>query len=65
MKGMYGRENIYITAHVHHIEGLSETELQALRNKLFFHASQEKYKIEVQWPQPGNGDLGQLLLQER
>ncbi|OSZ99870.1 Taurine catabolism dioxygenase TauD/TfdA [Trichoderma parareesei] len=37
-----GRMNLYIAAHIHHIE------------KIFKHATQPKYVIEVEWKQPGD-----------
>ena len=49
-----GRENLYIAAHIHHIEGLSQEDSQALRDRLFTHATQDKYITEIQWEQPGD-----------
>jgi alpha-ketoglutarate-dependent 2,4-dichlorophenoxyacetate dioxygenase len=49
-----GRMNLYIAAHVHHIEGLEPAESRALFEKLYSHAQQDKYVVEVQWKQPGD-----------
>lgn len=48
------RMNLYIAAHIHHIEGLSETESAELLQTLFTHATQDKYVMEVQWENPGD-----------
>lgn len=49
-----GRENLYIAAHVHHIEGLNADQSRTLRDKLFAHATQDKYTVEIHWNQPGD-----------
>lgn len=49
-----GRTNLYIAAHVHHIEGLGNKDSQELFDKLFQHATQDKYVIEVEWHNPGD-----------
>lgn len=46
--------NLYIAAHVHHIEGLELQRSQALVKQLFKHASQGKYVVEVEWESPGD-----------
>ncbi|KIA75818.1 hypothetical protein HK57_00432 [Aspergillus ustus] len=48
------RMNLYIAAHVHHIEGLGEKDSKALFDRLFQHATQEKYVIEIEWHNPGD-----------
>jgi alpha-ketoglutarate-dependent 2,4-dichlorophenoxyacetate dioxygenase len=48
------RMNLYIAAHVHHIEGLEESESKALFDKLFEHTTQEKYVVEIEWHNPGD-----------
>jgi alpha-ketoglutarate-dependent 2,4-dichlorophenoxyacetate dioxygenase len=49
-----GRMNLYIASHVHHIEGLPEAESKALFDKLYQHAQQPRYVLEVQWQDPGD-----------
>ena len=44
-----GRMNLYLAKHIHHIEGLSKEDSQELLDKLFDHATQEKYRLEVEW----------------
>ncbi|CRG92432.1 Transcriptional activator protein acu-15 [Talaromyces islandicus] len=48
------RMNLYLAAHIHHIEGLSETDSTELVQNLLTHATQDKYVIEVQWQNPGD-----------
>lgn len=43
------RMNLYIAAHLHHIEGLSEADSSALRRKLLDHVSKEKYTVSLSW----------------
>ncbi|KAK0761948.1 hypothetical protein N5P37_004748 [Trichoderma harzianum] len=49
-----GRMNLYIAAHIHHIENLSEEASKTLFDKVFTHATQPKYVIEVEWKHPGD-----------
>ncbi|PTB81952.1 Clavaminate synthase-like protein [Trichoderma longibrachiatum ATCC 18648] len=49
-----GRMNLYIAAHIHHVEKVSEEKSKALLEKIFHHATQPKYVIEVEWKQPGD-----------
>lgn len=49
-----GRMNLYVASHIHHIEGLSETESVDLLDKLLRHATQEKYTTAIRWKQPGD-----------
>jgi alpha-ketoglutarate-dependent 2,4-dichlorophenoxyacetate dioxygenase len=49
-----GRMNLYIAAHVHHIEGLPEEESKALVEKLYAHAQKEKYVMAVDWDNVGD-----------
>jgi alpha-ketoglutarate-dependent 2,4-dichlorophenoxyacetate dioxygenase len=42
------RMNLYIAAHVHHIEGLETDESQALFDKLFQHAAREENTVEIE-----------------
>lgn len=48
------RMNLYIAAHVHHIEGLELQRSQVLVKQLFKPASQGKYVVEVEWESPGD-----------
>lgn len=52
-----GRETMYIAAHIHHIEGLTPEESQALFDQLFHHATQSRYVLRIGWEQ-----LGDLIL---
>jgi hypothetical protein len=49
-----GRVNLYIGAHLHHIEGMSKEESDKLRDTLKDHATQPKYKYTFEWEQPGD-----------
>lgn len=49
-----GRINLYLAAHIHHIEGLEAEESKSLFEKLFKHATQVKYVVEIEWQQPGD-----------
>jgi alpha-ketoglutarate-dependent 2,4-dichlorophenoxyacetate dioxygenase len=49
-----GRMNLYIAAHVHHIEGLGEEEGSELFQRLYKHALKEKYVVEIEWESPGD-----------
>lgn len=49
-----GRTNLYIAAHVHHIEGLPAAESKDLFDKLYAHATQDKYVVEVEWQDAGD-----------
>ena len=49
-----GRMNLYIAAHIHHIEGLEPEKSQELFNQLFNHATQDKYTVEIPWESPGD-----------
>lgn len=44
-----GRMNIYVAAHLHHVEGLSDADSTALRQKLLDHVSQDKYTVSLAW----------------
>lgn len=47
-----GRLNLYLAAHIHHIEGLEPRESQELFERLFNHATQDKYVVEIEWEEP-------------
>ncbi|KAH0425847.1 hypothetical protein CcaCcLH18_10716 [Colletotrichum camelliae] len=52
-----GRMNLYLAMHVHHIEGLGAEESKELFEKLFAHATQDKYRVMVEWK-----DVGDLVI---
>ena len=49
-----GRMNLYIAAHVHHIEDLGEAGSKELFDKLYHHALQDRYMVEIEWHSPGD-----------
>ncbi|KAH7024691.1 uncharacterized protein B0I36DRAFT_295369 [Microdochium trichocladiopsis] len=49
-----GRMNLYLAAHIHHIEGLTEDESKALLDRLLEHATQDRYVVEIEWHSPGD-----------
>lgn len=49
-----GRMNLYIAAHVHHIEGLAPEKSAALFDHLFKHATREANTVEIEWQKPGD-----------
>jgi alpha-ketoglutarate-dependent 2,4-dichlorophenoxyacetate dioxygenase len=49
-----GRATLYVGAHLHHIEGLSEEKSVELRDMLNKHATQPKYTYTFEWEQPGD-----------
>lgn len=49
-----GRMNLYLAMHIHHIEGLELEKSQELFDMLFEHASQEKYRVAVEWYNVGD-----------
>ena len=49
-----GRKTLVIGAHLHHIEGLPKEKSDELRDYLRDFATQEKYKVSVEWEQPGD-----------
>ncbi|KAJ5985336.1 hypothetical protein N7522_012532 [Penicillium canescens] len=48
------RMNLYIAAHVHHIEGLEPEKSQELFDKLFKHATRENNVVKIEWQTPGD-----------
>ncbi|KAK9321098.1 hypothetical protein V1517DRAFT_340138 [Lipomyces orientalis] len=48
------RMNLYIAAHVHHIDGLEEEKSKELFDKLYKHAQQPKYILSVEWEHDGD-----------
>jgi len=49
-----GRVNLYVGAHLHHIDGLSDEESAKLRDTLNAHVTQAKYRYTFEWEQPGD-----------
>lgn len=49
-----GRMNLYIPAHVHHLEGIDRAESDRLIKNLFDHATNPKYLLEVPWNSQGD-----------
>ncbi|GAD93945.1 conserved hypothetical protein [Paecilomyces variotii No. 5] len=49
-----GRMNLYVAAHVHHIEGLPDEKSKELFNKLYEHCKQPKYVLSVEWEKDGD-----------
>ena len=47
-----GQMNIYLAAHIHHIEGHPDS--QAFFDSLFRHCTQDKYVIEFDWEDEGD-----------
>lgn len=49
-----GRETLYLAAHMHHIEGLEPARSDELFQRLFSHATQERFVLSIAWEQPGD-----------
>ncbi|KAH6652534.1 hypothetical protein BKA67DRAFT_624422 [Truncatella angustata] len=49
-----GRMNLYLAAHVHHIEGLKPEQSIELFGRLFKHATSDKYVVDINWENPGD-----------
>jgi alpha-ketoglutarate-dependent 2,4-dichlorophenoxyacetate dioxygenase len=49
-----GRMNLYIAAHAHHVEGLPLEQSTELLKTLMDHATQEKYRMSLQWKNPSD-----------
>lgn len=49
-----GRMNLYLAMHIHHIEGLEPEASKKLFDKLFVHATQDKYRLMVEWENVGD-----------
>lgn len=49
-----GRMNLYIAAHAHHVEGVSEAESRELLDTLMRHATQDKYTVSIPWENVGD-----------
>lgn len=48
------RMNLYIAAHLHHIDDLEPQKSKELFDQLFKHATQQKYVVEIEWETPGD-----------
>jgi len=46
--------NLYIASHIHHIEGMSEDESREMFEKLYQHACQPKYVLDLAWENEGD-----------
>ncbi|KAK7460288.1 alpha-ketoglutarate-dependent 2 [Colletotrichum acutatum] len=49
-----GRMNLYLAMHIPHIENLVPEGSKTLFEKLFDHATQEKYRVVVEWEDVGD-----------
>lgn len=49
-----GRMNLYVGAHLHHIEGMPRAESDALIKKLNEHVTQRQYITSATWEGPGD-----------
>ena len=49
-----GRTNLFVGAHLHHIEGLPREESDRVRDELNRFVTQDRYKISLEWDQPGD-----------
>ncbi|KAE8345152.1 hypothetical protein BDV24DRAFT_171090 [Aspergillus arachidicola] len=49
-----GIPTIYLAKHIHSLEGVSPEESQSILDRLFDHATQDKYVIEVEWKDVGD-----------
>ncbi|KAK3714326.1 hypothetical protein LTR37_007912 [Vermiconidia calcicola] len=48
------RMNLYIAAHVHHLDWLEEKESRRIIDTLYEHATQPKYQVEIEWRDKGD-----------
>lgn len=46
--------NLYIASHIHHIEGVSENESRGMFDRLYEHACQPKYVLDLAWENEGD-----------
>jgi alpha-ketoglutarate-dependent 2,4-dichlorophenoxyacetate dioxygenase len=49
-----GFPTIYLAKHIHSLEGLSPEESQGILERLFEHATQDKYVIDAEWKDVGD-----------
>ena len=49
-----GRMNLYIAAHVHHLEDLPHEESQGLFDQLYKYAIRDENTVEIEWQNPGD-----------
>jgi len=44
-----GRNTLYVTSYIHHIDGMTDEASQALVDELFAHAAQPQYCNRIMW----------------
>lgn len=49
-----GIPTIYLAKHIHSLEGVTPEESQSILDRLFEHATQDKYVVDIQWYNPGD-----------
>lgn len=49
-----GRMNLYLAMHIHHIEGLEPEQSTKLFDRIFNHATQDKYRTAIEWHNVGD-----------
>jgi alpha-ketoglutarate-dependent 2,4-dichlorophenoxyacetate dioxygenase len=49
-----GRTNLYIAAHMDHVDGVSPEKSKDLMDRLMAHATQKKYTLSIPWNDPGD-----------
>jgi alpha-ketoglutarate-dependent 2,4-dichlorophenoxyacetate dioxygenase len=49
-----GIPTIYLAKHIHSLEGVSPEESRSILDRLFDHATQDEYVIEVEWENVGD-----------
>ena len=48
------RMNLYIAAHIHHLESDEPEVAKALVDRLYEHATSARYTVEIEWENPGD-----------
>ena len=49
-----GRKNLYMAAYIHSFDGISHEESEAIRRELTEQVYKPKYRLSVDWEQPGD-----------
>ncbi|PYH91077.1 Clavaminate synthase-like protein, partial [Aspergillus ellipticus CBS 707.79] len=49
-----GRMNLYVAAHVHHLEGLGAADSKEVFGRVWAHVTQERFVVEVCWENVGD-----------
>lgn len=49
-----GRTNLYLAAHIHHLDGMERSDSDELVQKLMAHATKPEYVLEVEWDNVGD-----------